>query len=95
MAGAVGAIWGGANYMPREAVRLYEFVAAGDYTAALELWVRMIPSLLFIWHGDYNPAVKSACRIRGFDGGGVRRPLRPLSAEAEKELKASLAFLDS
>ncbi len=95
MAGAVGAIWGGANYMPREAVRLYELVAAGDYTAALELWVRMIPSLLFIWHGDYNPAVKSACRIRGFDGGGVRRPLRPLTAEAEKELKASLAFLDS
>jgi dihydrodipicolinate synthase/N-acetylneuraminate lyase len=81
--------------MPREAVQLYELVAAGDHTAALELWTRMIPSLLLIWHGDYNPAIKSACRIRGFDGGGVRRPLRPLSAESEKELKASLALLDS
>ena len=94
MAGAVGVIWGGANYMPREAVKLYELVAAGDHVAALELWARMLPSLLYIWNGDYNPAVKAASRMRGFDGGNVRRPLRPLGAEAEKELKAALAYLD-
>ena len=95
MAGAVGAIWGGANYMAGEAGLRDEGGAAGEHTAALELWARMIPSLLYIWHGEYNPAVKSASRMRGFDGGGVRRPLRPLSAEAEKELGTALAFLDS
>ncbi len=95
MAGAMGVIWGGANYMPYEAVRLYELVAAKDYAAALELWKRMIPSLIYIWHGDYIPAVKSAARLRGFAGGDVRRPLRPLSAEAEKELATALAHLDT
>jgi 4-hydroxy-tetrahydrodipicolinate synthase len=94
MAGATGAIWGSANYMPREAVQLYELVVAKDYAAVLELWGRMIPSLLYIWYSSYNPAIKSAARMRGFGGGNVRRPLSPLSADAEKELKAVLAFLD-
>jgi 4-hydroxy-tetrahydrodipicolinate synthase len=60
----------------------------------MALWSRMIPSLLYIWNGDYMPAVKSACRMRGFEGGDVRRPVRPLSAEAERELAATLAPLD-
>lgn len=95
MAGATGVIWGGANYMPREAVKLYELTAGGNYQAALELWQKMIPSLIYIWHGDYVPAVKSACRMRGFGGGSVRKPVRALSAADEKLLKVSLAFLDS
>ncbi len=95
MAGAMGVIWGGANYMPSEAVRLYELVAAKEHVAALELWTRMIPSLIYIWHGDYIPAVKSAARMRGFAGGDVRRPLRPLTAEAEKDLAVALSHLGS
>ena len=95
MAGATGAIWGGANYMPRESVHLYDLVAAGKHVEAMELWARMIPSLLYIWNGDYIPAVKSACRMRGFEGGGVRRPLRSLSAEADQELAAALSPLDA
>jgi 4-hydroxy-tetrahydrodipicolinate synthase len=94
MAGAEGAIWGGANYMPHEAVKLYELTSAGDYEAALALWSRMIPSLIYIWFGDYNPAVKSACRMRGFDGGNVRPPLRPLNTAQERELAETLARLD-
>jgi 4-hydroxy-tetrahydrodipicolinate synthase len=86
IAGARGCIWGGANYMPHEAVRLYELVAAGDITAARSLWQRMLPSLLYIWRGDYIPKVKAASRLRGFDGGSVRAPLRELSAQQEREL---------
>ncbi len=94
MAGATGAIWGAANYMPYEAVKLYELTQAGEYSAALELWSRMIPSLLYIWYGDYIPAVKAASRIRGFDGGSTRKPIRPLSSDNEKQLQATLAPLD-
>lgn len=90
MAGATGVIWGGANYMPREAVKLYELTSEGKHQAALELWQKMIPSLIYIWQGDYIPAVKSACRMRGFDGGSVRKPVRALSAADEKRLAASL-----
>ena len=80
--------------MPAEAVKLYELTANGEYRAALELWATMLPSLIYIWHGDYIPAVKSACRMRGFDGGTVRRPVRPLSVADEKLLAASLSALD-
>ena len=90
MAGATGAIWGGANYMPRECVRLYELVACGDFNAAMELWATMIPSLLYIWSGNYIAKVKYASQLRGFGGGSVRRPLTPLSADEEKILAASL-----
>ncbi len=94
MAGATGAIWGAANYMPKECVRLYQLVSAGDFNTALDLWASMIPSLLYAWSGNYIAKVKSASRQRGFDGGAVRRPLTPLSADEEKFLTASLQALD-
>jgi len=90
IAGATGAIWGAANYMPRECVRLYELVAAGDLTGAMQLWSTMIPSLLYIWQGNYIAKVKAASRLRGFDGGPVRRPLLPLSDTETAELAATL-----
>ncbi len=80
IAGAQGCIWGGANYMPRESVQLFDLVAKGDIAGAMALWSRMIPSLLYIWRGNYVPKVKAACRQRGFDGGSVRAPLQNLSA---------------
>jgi 4-hydroxy-tetrahydrodipicolinate synthase len=90
IAGAQGCIWGGANYMPRESVRLFELATSSDITGAMELWSRMIPSLLYIWRGKYVAKVKAASRLRGFDGGGVRAPLQDLSAEEMQELMACL-----
>ncbi len=90
IAGATGAIWGAANYMPRECVRLYELVVAADLTAAMALWSTMIPSLLYIWQGNYIAKVKAASQLRGFDGGPVRRPLLPLSESETRELAATL-----
>jgi len=90
IAGADGCIWGGANYMPRESVRLYELVADGELAAAMALWSRMIPSLLYIWRGNYIPKVKAASRLRGYDGGAVRTPLRNLDPGAEHELAITL-----
>jgi len=90
IAGAQGCIWGGANYMPRESVRLFELVASNDIAGAMKLWSRMIPSLLYIWKGNYVAKVKAASRQRGFDGGRVRAPLRDLSVDEERELAACL-----
>ncbi len=90
IAGAQGCIWGAANYMPRESVRLYELVASSDIAGAMELWSRMIPSLLYVWSGNYVPRIKAAARLRGFDGGGVRAPLQNLSSEEERELASRL-----
>jgi 4-hydroxy-tetrahydrodipicolinate synthase len=90
IAGAQGCIWGGANYMPRESVQLFDLVANGDIPGAMALWSRMIPSLLYIWRGNYVPKVKAACRQRGFDGGSVRAPLQNLSADETDALAACL-----
>lgn len=94
IAGAQGCIWGAANFMPRESVQLFEQVSSGDVTGAMDLWSRMIPSLLCIWRGKYIAKVKAACRHRGFDGGGVRAPLQELTSAEAEELLASLEPLD-
>jgi len=88
IAGAAGCIWGAANYMPHESVQLARQIESGDIAGAMALWSRMIPSLLYIWRGNYVSKVKAACRQRGFDGGGVRAPLQELSS-AEARLLAS------
>lgn len=93
MAGVHGCIWGGANYMPAEAVQLYRLTSEGDHAAALALWQKMLPSLLHIWTHDYMQCVLVAARHRGYGLGNVRRPLRPLSKSAEAEMIATLAPL--
>ena len=76
--------------MPHESVRLWELVASGEIAGAMDLLRRMIPSLLFLWRGNYIPKVKAASRLRGFDGGGVRAPLQDLSVYEMRELVISL-----
>lgn len=90
MAGARGVIWGGANYMPSEAVELYRLVDRKEYEQALTLWQRMLPSLLFIWSSPYTPSVLRAAQLRGYGTGNVRSPLRKLSADQEAQLRRSL-----
>jgi len=90
LAGTQGVIWGGANYMPHEAVKLYELVASKQYGQAMELWQRMLPSLLFIWRAPYNPSVARAAQLRGYGTGNVRKPLRALTKDQEKTLQEAL-----
>jgi 4-hydroxy-tetrahydrodipicolinate synthase len=92
-AGAKGVIWGAANYMPREAVALYDFVAAGKLLEAQQLWQRMLPSLLLIWRTPYTQSVVRAAQLRGYGIGNVRRPLRKLTDEQDRALRAALAPL--
>lgn len=93
MAGCPGVIWGAANYMPHEAVRLYDLVAGGQYADAMALWQRMLPSLLFIWRTHYSPSVIRASQLRGYGTGNVRKPLSRLSEENDRALQRALAPL--
>ncbi|AVH45340.1 dihydrodipicolinate synthase family protein [Agrobacterium tumefaciens] len=93
MAGTQGVIWGGANYMPHEAVKLYDFVAGKHYAEALELWQRMLPSLLFIWRNKYTPSVLRASQLRGYGTGNVRKPLQKITVEEDRELQRALEAL--
>jgi 4-hydroxy-tetrahydrodipicolinate synthase len=93
MAGATGAIWGGANYMPHEAVALFNHVAAGEHAQALALWQTMLPSLLHIWTHDYVPAVLAAAQHRGYGTGNLRRPVRALDSAGTTAMLATLSPL--
>jgi 4-hydroxy-tetrahydrodipicolinate synthase len=90
MAGATGVIWGGANYMPHESVKLYDYVADKQYSMALELWQKMLPSLLFIWSAPYTPSVVRAAQLRGYGTGNVRRPLKKLDQHQDAGLRDAL-----
>ena len=94
MAGSYGAIWGCANYMPHECVAIWNLIQAKQYEQALALWQKMIPSIIWLWSNDYISAIKTAGKIRGYEGGSVRRPLRPLSAADEQALKTALSYLE-
>jgi 4-hydroxy-tetrahydrodipicolinate synthase len=97
MAGAVGWIWGAANVMPHECVRLYEFLTTGKLIEALELWSLMAPANLFFWENDldaeYLAAVKTATAMVGHDVGESRRPQLPLTSQARVALQAALSTL--
>jgi 4-hydroxy-tetrahydrodipicolinate synthase len=95
MAGATGAIWGGANYMPHESVALFNHVAAGEHAQALVLWQTMLPSLIHIWTHDYVPAVLAAAHHRGYGTGNIRRPVRPLDSSGTSAMLATLSSLST
>ena len=90
MAGAHGCIWGGANYMPHETVKLYNLVKSDDLVGALDLWQKMLPSLLHIWTHDYMQCVLTASHARGYGLGNVRRPLIPLTEVAKQKMLNTL-----
>ena len=81
MANAAGCFWGTSNAIPDEAVRLYEWVRAGQWDQAMALWHRIYPVNDFIWHHPFNPGVKALCRLLGHDLGECRRPVQPLTDE--------------
>jgi 4-hydroxy-tetrahydrodipicolinate synthase len=93
MFGAVGAIWGGANYMPNEAVELFALLKMGNYHAAIELWRKLIPVVNVTWLAEYIPAVKAASNIAGYHGGSVRPPILPIKPDTELLLKQAIAHL--
>lgn len=90
LAGAVGAIWGAGNAMPREAVALYDLVTARKLNEAAALWEKMLPSQLFFWTHDYNPSIKAAAKIAGHGVGDCRRPQLPLKEAELAELRKAM-----
>jgi 4-hydroxy-tetrahydrodipicolinate synthase len=90
--GARAAIWGAANFIPRQAVELHRaLVVDRDLDAARVLWRRIYPICRFLEATSYSAAVKEACNIVGLPAGPPRRPLLPLDESSRRELAAVLA----
>ena len=93
VAGCPGVIWGGANAMPKEAVRLYDLVAGGKLSEAAALCQKILPAQIFFWTHDYNSAVKAATNLLGGNVGICRKPALPLKETEVEALRRSLAPL--
>ncbi len=93
MGGCKGVIWGGANAMPAEAVKLYDLVKGGKLAEAVSLWKLVLPTQIFFWTHDYNSAVKAATNLLGGQVGICRKPALPLTAAEIAELRTALSSL--
>jgi len=88
LAGADGWVAGVSNFMPRQAVRLWDLIRKGEYEQARAHWYRILPLInitshngLFGWpdeRPDFIQVYKSALEHLGFSAGACRRPLLPL-----------------
>lgn len=91
--GCPGLIWGGANVVAKEAVRMYDLVTKGDLNAAAAVWKTILPPQLFFWTHDYNSSVKAAVNLLGGDVGICRKPALPLPEDDLADLKGALSSL--
>jgi dihydrodipicolinate synthase/N-acetylneuraminate lyase len=89
--GAKGSVWGMANLLPEQAVRLYEALAVkGDLAEGRRLWAGLWPVNDLLESHNYVAAIKGGLEEIGESAGPTRAPIRPVTAEARAELGAAL-----
>lgn len=88
--GARGATLALANILPEECCKLVEYMKEGNYKEAKTMQLKMI-ALNTAVTGKYGVAgLKYALDLLGYEGGCVRRPLRPATEAAKLEIKELL-----
>ena len=94
--GAKGSVWGMANLLPEQAVRLYDALAIkGDLDEGRRLWAGLWPVNDILESHNYVAAIKGGLEEIGCSAGPTRAPIRALSAEARAELGAALRHAQS
>ncbi len=92
ISGMDGTVTGYASAFPENYVNLYKLFTQGKIKQAVELQERMtaIKSLLKV--PPIQP-IKEALKLRGINGGFVKKPLRPMTPQEVKTLKSELRKL--
>jgi len=86
-AGVRAVVWGAANFMPVQAVRLHRLLIEDlDLAAARALWAKLYPICAFLEGTSYVAGVKAACRAAGLSTGPVRSPLLELPERERRQL---------
>ncbi|HEU4542234.1 MAG TPA: dihydrodipicolinate synthase family protein [Jiangellaceae bacterium] len=103
LAGADAWTAGVANFMPKQAMRLWELSSMGDVALAREHWFRILPLINMTSHKpmfgrpderpDYVQIYKAALDLFGRPAGDCRRPLLPLTGDDRYYLKDLLDAL--
>ena len=92
LAGADGWISGFLNFMPAEAVELYQACCVEESVEkARQIWYRMVPFVQLYFHPPHGPAAdlplwRAGLELRGQHGGYSRPPFFPITQEQRQDL---------
>jgi 4-hydroxy-2-oxoglutarate aldolase len=92
--GCVGGVLALANIAPQNCVKIYEYVKQGDYEAAKQLQLKMIPVNQAVTATYGVPGLKAAMDMLGYFGGDPRPPLLPSSEKEKSEIRDILIKAD-
>jgi 4-hydroxy-tetrahydrodipicolinate synthase len=89
--GATGSVWGMANLLPEQAVKLYDALAVkGDLAEGRRLWAGLWPVNDLLESHNYVAAIKGGLEEIGESAGPTRPPIKPLDPAVRTELGALL-----
>jgi len=94
-AGATGWCTAAANLIPELNIALYHAIQQNDLNTARDLFYQQTELLEFIVAKGLPRAIKAGLNILGENGGHLRSPLKPLTAEETAALEAILQNLKS
>jgi 4-hydroxy-2-oxoglutarate aldolase len=92
--GCVGGVLALANIAPEHCVKIFKQVQAGDFEAARELQLKMLPVNQAVTAVYGVPGLKAAMDMLGYFGGDPRLPLLPSSERERSEIEAILRKTD-
>jgi 4-hydroxy-tetrahydrodipicolinate synthase len=94
-AGAKGAVWGAANFIPELSRQLWDALAVdGDVVRGRELWAKIYPLCRLLEQHNYAAAVKTGLELTGYPAGPPRKPFALLEGDARAELAGLLRAAD-
>ena len=88
--GCAGGVLALANIAPQNCVKIYESAKQGDYDAAKQLQLKMIPVNQAVTATYGVPGLKAAMDMLGYFGGDPRPPLLPSSEKEKSEIREIL-----
>jgi len=94
-AGATGWCTAAANLIPELNIALYHAIQQNDLNTARDLFYQQTELLQFIVAKGLPRAIKAGLNILGENGGHLRSPLKPLTAEETAALEVILQNLKS
>ncbi len=92
--GCAGGVLALANVAPEICVKIYEYVKQGNYEAARQLQLKMIPVNQAVTATYGVPGLKAAMDMLGYFGGEPRPPLLPSSEKEKSEIRQILKGAD-
>lgn len=94
-AGATGWCTAAANLIPQLNIALYHAIQQNDLNTARDLFYQQTELLQFIVAKGLPRAIKAGLNLLGENGGHLRSPLKPLTAEETAALESILQNLKS